>query len=199
MTKRILVVGAGGLIGSEVASALEAAGHEVIRASRSSGERVDLTDPASIEALFERIGDVDAVVSTTGVVAFKPFAELTLGDFRDGVADKTLGQIALVTVGTAHVRDGGSFTLTSGVLSAESIETGAAASVANGALDSFAIAAAVGLPRGIRINTVSPSVIAEATGYHSSFPGFPQTPVAEAARAVVRSVDGVETGQIFSV
>jgi NAD(P)-dependent dehydrogenase (short-subunit alcohol dehydrogenase family) len=199
MSKRILVVGAGGLIGSETATALEAAGHEIIRASRSSGEHVDLTDPASIQELFSRIGEVDAVVSTTGVVPFKPVAELTVEDFRDGVQDKALGQIALVTIGTEHVRDGGSFTLTSGVLSQEPIETGAVASVANGALDSFAIAAAVGLPRGIRINTVSPSVIAEATGYHSSFPGFPQTPVAEAARAVVRSVDGVETGQVFSV
>ncbi|PWH07521.1 short chain dehydrogenase [Brachybacterium endophyticum] len=199
MGKRILVVGAGGLIGSEAASALEASGHEIIRASRSTGEQVDLTDPTSIEALFARIGDVDAVVATTGVVPFKPLDELTLEDFRDGIADKALGQIGLVTIATPHVRDGGSFTLTSGVLSREPIETGAVASAANGALDSFAIAAAAGLPRGIRINTVSPSVIAEATGYHSSFPGFPQTPVSEAARAIVRSVDGVETGQVFSV
>ncbi|MDN5724788.1 MAG: short chain dehydrogenase [Propionibacteriales bacterium] len=196
--KKILVVGASGLIGGVVAEALED-GHEVIRSSRSTGERVNLTDRSSVAQLFERIGEVDAVVSCTGAVAFKPLAELSADDYRSGFEDKVLGQVNLVIGGTAHVRDGGSFTLTSGVLAREPIATGAAASMANGALESYVMAAATELPRGIRINAISPSVILEAEGYHASFPGFPLTPVAEVARVVLRSVDGVETGRTFSI
>ncbi len=55
------------------------------------------------------------------------------------------------------------------------------------------------LPRQLRINIVSPSVLTEATSYHASFPGFPHTPASVAAEAYLRSIDGVETGQVFAV
>lgn len=194
--KKVLVVGATGVIGSVVADTL-AEDHEVIRASRNDGETVDMADAASVRALFERIGPVDAVVSCAGVAPFKPVTELTLDDYRAGLENKTLGQVNLVVEGMEHVRDGGSFTLVSGVLSQRPIATGAASSMANGALESFVIAAATELPRGQRINAVSPTVLAEATGYHAFFPGHPRVPGRDVAQAFVRSVDGVETGQVF--
>jgi NAD(P)-dependent dehydrogenase (short-subunit alcohol dehydrogenase family) len=196
--KKVLVVGATGTVGEAVADTL-AERHEVVRSSRSEGERVDMSDPASVRALFERIGPVDAVVCCAGAVPFKPVTELTAEDYRAGLEDKVLGQVNLVTEGLAHLREGGSFTLISGVLSREPIATGVAASLANGAVESFVMAAATELPRGIRINAVSPGVLAEAEGYHPFFPGFPHVPAAEVARAYVRSVDGVETGKTFSV
>ncbi|MEX5236124.1 short chain dehydrogenase [Kocuria arenosa] len=196
--KKVLVVGATGLIGQTVADTL-AQEHEVVRSSRNDGERADMSDPASVRALFERVGPVDAVVSCAGAVPFKPLTELAAGDYEAAVQEKVLGQVNLVTEGIAHVRDGGSFTLISGVLSREPIATGAAASLANGAVESFVMAAATELPRGIRINVVSPSVLAEAEAYHPFFPGYPQVPAAEVARAYVRSVAGVETGKTFDV
>lgn len=196
--KKVLVVGASGTVGQAVADTL-ADTHEVVRSSRNEGERADMSDPASVRALFERVGPVDAVVCCAGAVPFKPVTELTVADYRAGLEDKVLGQVNLVTEGLAHVRDGGSFTLISGVLSREPIATGAAASLANGALESFVMAAATELPRGIRINAVSPGVLAEAEGYHPYFPGFSHVPAVEVARAYVRSVDGVETGKTFSV
>lgn len=196
---RVLVVGASGLIGGTVAEVLEQRGHEVVRAARSSGERVDLTDPASIQALYERIGPVDSVVAATGKVPFKPLAELGVEDVRTGLLDKALGQIALVTLGAPRLRPGGSFTLTSGVLAHSPVATGAAASAANGAIDAYVRAAAASLPGRHRINAVSPNVLAEAEGYHASFPGFTPVPAADVAQAFVRSVEGVETGQVFSV
>ncbi|WP_345803358.1 short chain dehydrogenase [Microbacterium sp. AZCO] len=199
MSKRVLIVGANGLIGSRVASELEARGHEIVRASRSSGEQVDLLDIDSIASLYERIGTVDAVVAAAGVVPFKPFTELTVDDFRAGLTDKALGQIALVTLGHAHVSAGGSFTLTSGVLADQVVATGAAASAVNGALNSFVIAAATGLPQDQRINAVSPNVLLEAESYHSSFPGFVPVPAADVVQAYIRAVEGVETGRVFSV
>ncbi|MFI7744784.1 short chain dehydrogenase [Kocuria rhizosphaericola] len=196
--KKVLVVGATGLIGQTVADTL-AQEHEVVHSSRNDGERADMSDPASVRALFERVGPVDAVVSCAGAVPFKPLTELAAADYEAAVQEKVLGQVNLVTEGLAHVRDGGSFTLISGVLSREPIATGAAASLANGAVESFVMAAATELPRGIRINVVSPSVLAEAEAYHPFFPGYPQVPAAEVARAYVRSVDGVETGKTFDV
>ena len=102
-------------------------------------------------------------------------------------------------IGTPYVADGGSFTLTTGVLDREPIRTGAASSAANGALTAFTMAAAVELPRGIRINTVSPTVLVEATSHHPSFPGFTQVTAAAVGQAFVKMVEGVQTGQVYAL
>ena len=195
----VLVIGASGLVGGAAADALASAGCEVLRASRSADLAVDTTDPASIEALFERVGTVDAVVSGVGSVPFKPLADLTREDFLAGYLDKVQAQVDLVRIGTAHLVDGGSFTLTSGILAREPILTGAAASLTSGAVETFVMAAAVELPRGIRINAVSPSVLTEATSYHSSFPGFVSVPAAAVGQAFVKAVKGVQTGQVLAL
>ena len=195
---KILIVGANGLLGSAAVAALKGR-HEVIEASRSSGVSVDLAEPDSIRRMFDQVGTVDAVISCTGSVPFKPLSELTDKDFRAGFEDKVLGQVNLVQLGAEYISDGGSFTLTSGVLAREPILTGAAASLANGALESFVMAAAAELPRGIRINAVSPTVLAEASGYHEFFPGFSQVPADEVGRAYVKSVEGIQTGQVFAL
>lgn len=195
---KILIVGANGLLGSAAVSALRDR-HEVIEASRSGGVAVDLTEPDSIQRMFDGIGYVDALISCTGSVPFKPLSDLTDKDFRAGFEDKVLGQVNLVQIGVDYVTDGGSFTLTTGVLAREPILTGTAASLANGALESFVMAAAAELPRRIRINAVSPSVLAEATGYHEYFPGFSQIPAGTVGRAYVKSVEGIQTGQVYAL
>lgn len=195
---KVLVIGATGLLGTAAAAAL-ADRHEVIEASRNGEVQVDLANTESIAKMFETVGKVDAVVACTGVVPFKPLAELTGEDFQAGVADKVLGQVNLVLLGTPYLNDGGSFTLTTGVLAREPINTGVAASLANGALESFVMAAAAELPRGIRINAVSPSVLEDATGYHDYFPGFPKISSEEVGQAYVKSVDGIQNGRVFSL
>lgn len=195
---RILVVGGNGLIGSGVVAAL-AAEHEVISASRSGQVTVDLRDPASIAAMYESVGTVDAVVSCAGHVTFKPLAELTREDYLHSIEDKVMGQVELVSQGLSHVTDGGSFTLTTGILAREPILTGSAAALANGALESYVMAAAIEMPRGIRISCVSPTVLVEAKGYHSYFPGWPQVTLADVANAYVKSVIGWSTGQTIKV
>ncbi len=195
MSLRVLVVGSTGLIGGAVADELAKRGHEVIRASRSADEKVDVLDAASITALYARVGEVDAVVSATGKAPFKPVPDLTADDYGAALLDKALGQIALVTLGAGHVH--GSFTVTSGILADEPVATGAAASTANGALNSFVVAAATGLTA--RLNAVSPNVLADAPGYHPSFPGFTPVATVDVVRAYVRSVEGVETGKVFAV
>jgi NAD(P)-dependent dehydrogenase (short-subunit alcohol dehydrogenase family) len=196
---KVLVIGGSGLVGGAAADALEAAGDEVLRASRSSAPSVDLKDPQSIESLFEQVGSLDAVISAVGSAPYKPLTELTRDDFVAGYYGKVLPQIDVVRIGIPYLRDGGSFTVTTGILAREPIRTGAAGSHANGALEAFVMAAATELPRGIRINAVSPTVLTEATAHHAAFPGFPQVPAAAVGQAYLKAVKGVQTGKVFAL
>ena len=50
--------------------------------------------------------------------------------------------------------------------------------------EGFVKASAVELPRGVRINCVSPTVLAESVGYHEYFSGFTPVPAAEVALGI---------------
>src|SRR5262245_33148207 len=95
---RILIVGATGTIGRQVAAAL-ARDHEVVAASRRSNAAVDIEDPESIRAMYRTVGRVGAVVSAAGDAKFLPLAELTDGDFRYSLRNKLMGQVNLVRFG----------------------------------------------------------------------------------------------------
>ena len=195
---KILIVGANGLLGSGAVAALSK-DNEIIQASRSGEVSVDLTDPASIAAMYAKVGKVDAVISATGKVPFKTLSELTLADYQSGINGKILGQVELVRQGLEYVNDGGSFTLTTGILEREPIPTGVVASLSNGALESFVMAAAIEMPRGMRINVVSPSVLVEATGYHPYFVGFEQVTLKACGKAYAKSVNGKKNGHVYKV
>lgn len=195
---KILVVGSTGLIGSYVAKALEKHG-EVVGVSRSTEISVDVKDSASIKSMYEKVGKVDAVASCIGKVAFKSITELTYDEYLAGLKDKVMGQVELVRVGMEYVNDGGSFTLMTGILARDPIPAGSVAALANGAIESFTLAAAIELPRNLRINTVSPNVLVEATSYHSAFPGFHQVPASVVADTYVKSIMGKQTGQVYKL
>lgn len=196
---RILLIGATGTLGSAVLEALSVKA-EVLAASRSAQLPVDLTDPGSITALYDRVDPVDAVAVCAGVTPFKPLAELTRADYEAGLRDKLLGQIEVVQQGLGRLTDGGSFTLVSGVLAHDPIATGAVAAAVNGAVDAYVRAAAIELPRGLRINAVSATVFEQAwDAYGDYFPGYQPASTAEAARAYVKSIFGRQTGQVYRV
>ncbi len=194
---RILLVGAGH-VGRAAAGALGGR-HDIVQVTRRTDPSVDLTDPDSIRGLLEQLGEVDAIVSTVGDVPFKPLAQLTRADFTAGFLGKVLSQVDLVRLGTPYLRDGGSFTLTTGILAREPVAAGTAAALANGAVESFVRAAATELPRGLRINAVSPTVLEEARAFHSAFPGFIPASAHRVGQAFVKSVEGVSTGSILAV
>jgi NAD(P)-dependent dehydrogenase (short-subunit alcohol dehydrogenase family) len=197
---KVLIVGAAGTIGRAVVEELGRR-HDVIAAGRSSGDvRVDMTDAASIRAAFQKVGRVEAVVSTAGHVKFAPLEEMTAADYDVGLKDKLMGQVNLVLIGRESIADGGSFTLTTGVLDKDPIRGGSSASMVNGAINTFVIAAAIELPRGLRINAVSPGLITEsAEALAAYFPGFETVPAARAALAYSRSVEGAQTGRVYRV
>ena len=189
---RILVIGATGTIGREVAKALSA-GHEVIAASRKGAVKVDIADPASIKAMYKAVGKVDAVVCAAGNAVFKPLAQLTDEDFRFCLDNKLMGQVNVVRFGFDYVTDGGSITVTSGVLAQQAMNGAAAISMVNAGLEGFVRGAALEAPRKIRVNVVSPPWVTETlTAYKMDPSGG--TPAAQVAKAYVKSVTGKESG-----
>jgi NAD(P)-dependent dehydrogenase (short-subunit alcohol dehydrogenase family) len=202
---RILVIGASGELGRAVVAELSAR-HEIISAGSKSGDvRIDISDPTSIVAGLAAAGPLDAVACAAGAVNFHPLSAISVASIAEssyglGMANKLMGQVNLTLAARDVLREDGSITLIAGVLSLDPIVFGSSASMVNGAIESFARAAAIELPRGLRINAVSPTVFEESMGsYGPFFRGFDPVPVARAARAFSRSIEGRQTGQVYRV
>jgi len=197
---RILIVGGSGTVGQAAAKEL-AKRHEIVRAGRSSGDlTVDVMNEDSVKAMYAKLGKVDAIVTCVGHVHFGPVATMTPEQFRKGLNDKLMGQVNLVLLGMNNVNDNGSFTLTSGVLDRDPVRQGANAAAVNGAIGAFVKGAAIEMPRGIRINAVSPGLLEESVAkYDGFFPGHEPVSAARVGLAYAKSVDGALTGQVISV
>jgi NAD(P)-dependent dehydrogenase (short-subunit alcohol dehydrogenase family) len=190
---RILVIGATGTIGRAVVEALTPR-HEVVAASRSQAAiKVDLAVPESIRDMFRAAGPVDAVVCAAGDARFKPLAQLGDDDFRFCLTNKLMGQVNLVRIGLDQVRDRGSLTVTSGVLSRTPMPGSAAISLVNAGLEGFVRAAALEAPRGIRVNVVSPPWVTETLKAFGMDPTQGR-PAAAVAQLYVGSVEGRASG-----
>ena len=197
---RILLVGATGVLGSAVGRALTDRGHQLVTVGRTAGDiRADVADPDQTARVFAQAGKLDAVASAAGDVPYNRVADMSPEDYLGAYRGKVAAQIELVRQGTRRIAERGSFTLIAGVLGTEPIRTGSAASMANGAVEAFARAAAIEIaPQ--RINAVSPTVFAESmAAYGDFFPGVTPVPVALVAAAYVRSIEGAETGQVLRV
>lgn len=197
---KIIIVGAEGDVGKAACKELGQR-HEIIKAGRSSGDiQVDLTNRASIEAMYAKISNVDAVVATAGEVHFGPLSEHTEETFMLGLQHKVMGQINLVLAGLDIVNKNGSFTLTSGVLDRDPIKMGTGAATANGALGGFVVGAAIEMPHGLRINVVSPGLLdVSAKRYGAWFPGHESVSTKRVGLAFAKSVEGANTGKVIIV
>jgi NAD(P)-dependent dehydrogenase (short-subunit alcohol dehydrogenase family) len=109
-----------------------------------------------------------------------------------------MGQVNLVRYGFESVNDGGSFTLTSGVLSHTPMKGSRAISLVNAGLEGFVRAAALEAPRGIRVNIVSPPWVTETL---IAFKMDPKggVPAVEVAKAYAKAVKSGGTGQTLAV
>ncbi|RXT07057.1 short chain dehydrogenase [Ammoniphilus sp. CFH 90114] len=197
---RILVVGGTGTIGKAVRNEFSSR-HEILSASRKGSEiTVDITSIESIKRMYETVGNIDAVISTTGVTHFGSLLDMTPEDNEISIQSKLKGQINLVLLGLQHVKDHGSFTLTTGIIMDDPIRGGASAAMASGAIRAFVESAAIEMPRGIRINNVSPNVLVESIEkYGPYFPGFEPVSASRVTTAYRKSVEGAQTGQTYRV
>ena len=197
---KILLFGASGDIGTAAQHALSPR-HEIITVGRSSGQhQVDMSDQGAVRALFEDVGPVEAVVSCAGDATFAALTDFSQESFMVGLTQKVMGQVNLVLAGMDHVVDGGSFTLTSGVLDRDPIRMGTNAATANGALAGFVKSAAIEMPRGMRINVVSPGLLdVSVPRYGAWFAGHTPVSSEDVGRAYVKSVEGALTGHVMIV
>jgi len=136
-------------------------------------------------------------VSAAGDAKFAPLQQLTDDDFAFSLRNKLMGQVNLVRFGMDSVSDGGSFTLTSGVLAQQPMAGSAAISLVNAGVEGFVRAAALELPRRQRVNVVSPPWVSETLTAMGQDPAG-GLPAADVARAYVRSIEGSETGSVIS-
>lgn len=193
---KIIVIGATGTIGRAVVQALSSR-HQVVAVARSSGEnRADIESKGSLQRLFEQLSPFDAVISAAGEARFKPLGDLSDDDFQFCLSSKLMGQVNVVRVAVGLINDGGSITLTSGVLAGEPMPGSAAISLVNAGLEGFVRAPALEAPRGIRVNIVSPPWVSETLSAMGMDPSGGM-PAAEVASAYVASVEGGDTGRVI--
>ena len=180
---KIIIVGANGAVGKTAVDALSSR-HEIISVGKSSGDiQVDIENVDSIRTMYQEVGKVDSVVSAVGHGHFGAVDEMTSEQFMKGINHKVLPQINLVLEGFDYMNDGGS-----------------SAAAANGAIDGFVLGAAVDMPRGIRINAVSPEVLeVSREKYDGFFHGHVHVSSEAVGLAYSKAVEGCLNGQIFIV
>ena len=190
---KIIIVGAAGRIGKEIDKALSN-GNEIIRVGVQSGDfQCDYTDTESVKKMFVDIGEFDSLIAVAGRDStFKPFQDIDDEDYRYGFERKFLGQIRFLKYGKNTIRDNGSFVFTSGYLSHYPFPASIATGPINAAVDTFVNNIAPFLPRGIRINVVSPAPIVEL-----GEEGKGLVTAEETAKLYVQAVEGNITGQVL--
>lgn len=197
---KIIYIGAEGKVGSCAYEALKEQ-HEVITAGRTTGsERIDITSEDSIIALFEKVGKVDAIVNAAGAAKWEAFENLTEEDFYVGIKSKMMGQVNLVRVGATYLNEGGSITLTTGILADDPVNGACGAALVNGGINAFVKAVSREALGKFRINVVSPGLLeksAEALG--DWFPGHIPVSTGAVAAGYLRSVLGNVTGEVIRV
>ncbi len=192
---KILVIGATGTIGGAVTNLLGSR-HEGISANRTGADfKVDIVQPDSLRALFKAVGPVDAIVNAAGTARFAPLDKLSDDDFDFSLGNKLMGQVNVIRYGLPSVRDGGSITVTSGVLAWHPMPGSAAISVVNAGLEAFVGAAALEAPRRIRVNVVSPPWVSETLRQLKMDPAGGRS-ASDVAQLYAASVEGKSTGHV---
>jgi len=195
---KILIIGGNGTIGKKVSDHFSTK-HELIIGGRNSGDMtVDIEDSSAIQAMFNSVGNVDAVVCIAGEAKWAAFDSMTEEDFYIGLKSKLMGQVNLVRIGKNYVNEGGSFTLSTGILADHPVELTTSAAMVNGGIHSFVKAVSLELKKGIRINVVSSGLVEDAVDkYAPYFPGHNPIPMRKVINGYVRSIEGKETGKII--
>ncbi len=197
---RILIVGGKGTIGSKV-SAHFAHTNDVIIAGRSTGDvKVDIADSSSIKAMFENTGKVDAIICIAGQAKWTDFDDLSEEDYYIGLRSKLMGQVNLVRIGQHYLNQNASITLTTGILADDPVVKTTSAAMVNGGINSFVKAVSLEIANGIRVNVVSPGLVEESyEKLKDYFPGHIPVPMNKVVNAYVRSVQGMDRGEVIRI
>ena len=163
--QHVLVIGGTSGIGRATAEHALAAGARVTVAGRTpqqvpgaAFEAVDLTDTASVEDLFARVGDVDHLVLSAGPGAMGTVRDLTSAQARPYLDAKFWGYYEAVRAASTTLAATGSITLVGGAASRKHAPGRPMMAAVNAALEAFGKANALDLAP-IRVNVVAPGLV----------------------------------------
>lgn len=127
--------------------------------SSASGEVADLSDSAQVDAVFERIGELDHLVFTAGdAVQLQELSSMDLGLARESFTLRYFGTLAAVRAAAPRIRPNGSIGLSTGIAGDRAGAGWSVGASICGAVESLTRALAVELAP-IRVNAVSPGLI----------------------------------------
>lgn len=197
---KILIIGGNGTIGQTVVSHFSE-NNEIITAGRSSGDvTVDIAASSSIKSMFEKVGNLDAIICIAGEAKWDDFNALTEDDYYIGLKSKLMGQVNLVRIGQHYLNPKGSITLSTGILADDPVVKTTSAAMVNGGIHSFVKAVALEIENGIRVNVVSSGMVEDAyEKYRDYFPGHNPIPMKKVVNGYVRSVNGKGNGEIIRI
>lgn len=195
---KIAVIGATGTIGKAISNLLIEEGYDVIESSRNIEPKVNIDKPESIEAFYNKLGQVDGVVCAAGIANFGSLQELTDQQFQRGIQSKLMGQVNLVRKGLSNLNNGGIFVLTSGMLAKKPWPKTSAVAMVNAGLEGFVRAAALDFPDNKRICIVSPPLISE-TAEKMGRDASPWPKAAKVAQAYLKTITGDVSGKVIYV
>lgn len=175
--------------------------YEVIIAGRNSGDvKVDFSDSNSMQSMFKTIGKVDAIVAIAGEAKWDKFSNLSEEDFYIGIKSKLMGQVNVVRIGKDYLNQGGSVTLSTGILADDPVDMTTSAAMVNGAIHSFVRAVNLELENGIRINAVCSDLVEDSyEKYKDYFPGNTPVPMHKIVDGYIKSIEGKITGRIIRI
>jgi NAD(P)-dependent dehydrogenase (short-subunit alcohol dehydrogenase family) len=172
--KRIVVLGGSSGIGLAVAQQATAQGATAIIASsngdrvkqavtmldgKAEGRTVDVSNEREIQEFFQKIGDFDHLVFTAGdTLQLNELVAMDLTKARRAFELRYWAVLAAVKHASAHIREGGSIVLTTGIAGERPLRGWTLAASVCGAIVSLTRALTVELAP-IRVNAVSPGVV----------------------------------------
>jgi NAD(P)-dependent dehydrogenase (short-subunit alcohol dehydrogenase family) len=174
--KRVVVIGGASGIGFAVAEAARDAGARVVIASSqavnveaaaarlgggATGLVVDVGDEASVAGFFEQLGPFDHLAFTAGDWGgslFAPTRDLDLAAARAAFAVRFWGALAVVKHGCRTIAEGGSITLTGGMLAHRPMKGAPIPTAVAGAVEHLVRGLAMDLAP-IRVNAVCPGIV----------------------------------------
>ncbi len=196
---KILIIGGNGTIGRRLMERLQT-NHEIIVAGQKSGDlKFNLESSSSIRELFEKTGPLDAIIAVAGEAKWDRFENLPEEDYLTGIKSKLMGQVNLVRIGKDYLNQGGSITLTSGILADEPEFMTTIAAMVDGAINSFVKAVNLEL-KIIRVNVVCSDVVEDSfEKYKDYFPGHRPVPMKKVVDAYVKCVESTIRGEIIRI
>lgn len=197
---KILVIGSTGTIGAAIYNNLKTDYDYVYGAHRNSKScPVDITKKESIQALLDKLPQLDIIINTAGIAVWKPFSNLTEEDYLVGIQSKLMGQVNLVHVAQKYVNDNASILLTTGILGEHYEPNTVGSSLINGAIHSFVNSASNELPRGIRLNAVAPGAIAGAFPEDKKFAGYFPVKIEDVVGVYRQILNNSGTGGVYKI